>query len=158
MDQLAAVCEEIANHGSRLRKVAILADYLRGLQDPDLALAVQFLSIGPVADNAGNHNLFEKEEKIKLSIGYSILRDALQMATGWDNYILSVCHAEAGDMGETTGLLLQHVPGSQALTLQEANEIYQQLFRTRLTARKRDLLVSAYRTYRPLTVKYFIKV
>jgi DNA ligase-1 len=158
MDQLAVVCEEIANNGSRLRKVAILADYLRGLQDEDLALAVQFLSTGPVADNAGNHSLFEKEEKTKLSIGYSILRDALQTATGWDNYILSVCYAEAGDMGETTGLLLQHIPGSQALTLQGANEIYQQLFRTRLTARKRDLLVSVYRTYRPLTVKYFIKV
>ncbi len=158
MDQLAAVCEEIANHGSRLRKVAILADYLRGLRDEDLALAVQFLSAGPVPESTGNHSLFEKEEKTKLSIGYSILRDALQMATGWDNYVLSVCHAEAGDMGETTGLLLQHVPGVQTLSLQEANEIYQQLFRARLTARKRDILVSAYRAYKPLTIKYFVKV
>ena len=158
MDQLAAVCEEIANHGSRLRKVAILADYLRGLNDEDLALAVQFLSAGPVADDAGNHSLFEKQEKVRLSIGYSILRDALQMATGWDHYILNVCHAEAGDMGETTGLLLQNTPGTQPLTLQEANEIYQQLFRTRLTARKRDILVSAYRAYKPLTIKYFVKV
>ncbi len=158
MDQLAAVCEEIANNGSRLRKVAILADYLRSLHDEDLRLAVQFLSTGPVADNTENHSLFEKKEKVRLSIGYSILRDALQIATGWDNYILNVCHAEAGDMGETTGLLLQHTPGTQALSLQEANEIYQQLFRTRLTARKRDILVSAYRTYRPLTIKYFVKV
>ena len=158
MDQLAAVCEEIANNGSRLRKVSILAGYLRQLCDQDLALAVRFLSTGPVANDAGNHSLFEKEEKAKFSIGYSILRDALQIATGWDNYILNICHAEAGDMGETTGLLLQHTPGTQALTLQEANEIYQQLFRTRLTARKRDILVSTYRTYRPLTIKYFVKV
>jgi DNA ligase-1 len=158
MDQFAAVCEEIANNGSRLRKVAILAEYLRGLSDQDLILAVQFLSTGPVPGNAGNHNLFEKEEKTKLSIGYSILRDALQIATGWDKDILSVCHAEAGDTGETTGLLLQHQPGSQAFTLQEANEIYQQLFRTRLTARKRDILVSAYRIYQPLTIKYFVKI
>ena len=158
MDQLAAVCEEIANNGSRLRKVALLADYLRGLDDEDLSLAVQFLSAGPVAEDAGNSSLFEKEEKSRLSIGHSILRDALQMATGWDNEILSVCHAEAGDMGETTGLLLQHIPGQQPLTLQAANGIYQQLFRARLTARKREILAAAYRAYKPLTIKYFVKV
>lgn len=158
MDQLAAVCEEIANNGSRLRKVATLAEYLRGLDDEDLSLAVQFLSAGPIPEDAGNHSLFEREEKNKLSIGYSILRDALQTATGWDSEILSVCHAEAGDTGETTGLLLQHIPGQQSLTLQAANSIYQQLFRTRLTARKREILVSAYRTYKPLTIKYFIKI
>ncbi len=41
MDQLALVCEEIARHASRLRKVALLADYFRQLSDDDLALAVQ---------------------------------------------------------------------------------------------------------------------
>ncbi len=158
MDQLAAVCEEIANNGSRLHKVAILADYLRGLRDEDLTLAVRFLSAGPAPEEAGNHSLFETEEKSRLSIGHSILRDALQLATGWDNETLSVCHAEAGDMGETTGLLLQHVPGEQPLTLLEADGIYQQLFRARTTARKREILVSAYRAYQPLTIKYFVKV
>lgn len=158
MDRLAAVCEEIANHGSRLRKVAILAEYLRELSDEDMALAVGFLSTGPVPEDAGNHSLFEKEEKQRLSIGHSILRDALQIVTGWDTDILRICHTEAGDIGETTGLLLQHTPGSQPLSLPEANAIYQQLFRARTTARKREILVSAYRSYKPLVIKYFIKV
>jgi DNA ligase 1 len=158
MDQFAAVCEEIANNGSRLRKVAILAGYLRGLCDQDLMPAVQFLSTGPVPDGTENHNLFGKEEKSKLSIGRSILRDALHIATGWDKEILSICHAETGDTGETTALLLQHQPGSQNFSLQKANEIYQQLFRARLTARKREILVSAYRTYQPLAIKYFVKI
>ncbi len=158
MDQLATVCEEIADHGSRLRKVAILAEYLRGLSDEDLVLAVQFLSAGPAPEEAGNHSLFGKEEKQRLSIGSSILRDALRTATGWDNDTLSVCYAEAGDIGETTGLLLQHTPGNQPLSLREANAIYQGLFRARTTARKREILVAAYRAYRPLTIKYFIKI
>ena len=158
MDQLAQVCEQILNHGSRLRKVAILAEYLRTLSDEDLALAVQFLSAGPAAEGVANHSLFEVEEKSRLSIGSSILRDALQAATPWDRDTLSVCYGEVGDMGETTGLLLRGCSGEQPLSLREANDIYQQLFRARTTARKRDLLVAAYRTYRPLTLKYFVKV
>src|SRR5438270_727106 len=66
MDQLALVCEDIARHGSRLRKTAILAGYLSTLSDEDLALAVQFLSAGPVPENGPNHLLFDAEEKPKL--------------------------------------------------------------------------------------------
>ncbi len=32
MDRLALVCEDIASHASRLKKVAILAEYLRTLE------------------------------------------------------------------------------------------------------------------------------
>ena len=158
MDELARVCEEIASNASRLKKVALLAGYLRGLNDDDLGLAVQFLSAGPSADGTVNHSLFDLEEKAKLSIGYSILRSALQTATGWDSETLGICHAEVGDIGETTGLLLRGGSGDKAMSLQQANALYQQLFRTRLTARKVEILASVYREFIPLTVKYFIKV
>lgn len=158
MDQLALVCEQIASHASRLRKVAILASYFRELPDEDLALAVQFLGNGPVLEGPANHTLFEMEEKTKLSIGGSLLREALQTATGWDSQILGICYSEVGDSGETTGLLLRGISAEEPLSLSEANAIYQKLFRTRLTARKRELLVETFRRYRPLTLKYFVKV
>lgn len=158
MDRLALVCEEIASHSSRLKKVAILAEYLRSLSDRDLELAVQFLSAGPALEGVVNHSLFELEDKTRLSIGHSVLRDALQMASGWDLETLRVCHAEVGDMGETTGLLLRGISEEQPLTLEEANDIYQKLFRARVTARKRDLLVETYRQKTPITLKYFVKV
>ncbi|HSU33528.1 MAG TPA: ATP-dependent DNA ligase [Bryobacteraceae bacterium] len=158
MDRLALVCEDIAKYASRLKKVSLLADYFRGLSDEDLLLAVQFLSSGPVLEGPANHTLFAVEEKIKLSIGGSLLRDALQTATGWDPKILGICYSEVGDSGETTGLLLRGISAGEPLSLQEANAIYQQLFRTRLTARKRELLVGAFRRYRPLTIKYFVKI
>lgn len=158
MDRLALVCEDIASHASRLKKVAILAEYLRTLDDRDLQLAVQFLSAGPALEGAVNHSLFDLEEKTRLSIGHSILRDALQIASGWDLDTLRVCHAEVGDMGETTGLLMRGVSEPRPLTLADANEIYQKLFRTRESARKRDLLIATYRQTDPLTVKYFVKV
>ncbi len=158
MDRLALVCEEIASHASRLKKVAILADYFRTLEDRDLELAVQFLSAGPALEGVVNHSLFELEEKTRLSIGHSVLRDAVQVASGWDLETLRVCHAEVGDMGETTGLLLRGISEPRPFTLQAANEVYQQLFRARATARKRDLLVTTYRQTEALTVKYFVKV
>ena len=38
MDTLSSVCERIASYSSRLRKVTLLADYLKTLSDPDLVL------------------------------------------------------------------------------------------------------------------------
>lgn len=163
MDRLAIVCEDIARHGSRLRKIAILANYLSTLSDADLALAVQFLSVGPVPDEVPTHTLFGPEgnrnvDQPKLSIGYSVLREALQAATNWDKQTLSICHTEVGDTGETTALLLSGLSAEEPLSLREANAIYQQLFQSRLTARKRELLVTAYHRCKPLTIKYFIKI
>ncbi|MDQ2842235.1 MAG: ATP-dependent DNA ligase [Acidobacteriota bacterium] len=158
MDQLALVCEQIASHGSKLKKVGLLAAYLRELDDEDFALAVQLLSTGPVAEGAANYYLFTNEEKCRLSVGGSVLRDALQAIVKWDGETLRACYAEVGDTGETASLLLKDRTADEALSLREANGIYQELFRARATARKRDILTAAFRKYQPLTLKYFIKV
>ncbi|HEX4231100.1 MAG TPA: ATP-dependent DNA ligase [Bryobacteraceae bacterium] len=158
MDELALVCEEVARSASRLRKIAALAAYFRKLNDDDLALAVQFLSGGPVARESPNHTLFAKEEKVKLSVGYSLLRESLQAATGWDWETLRICYSEVGDGAETAGLLLRGIAAELPLSLADADEIYQKLFRARLTARKLEILIDAQRRYRPLTIKYFLKV
>lgn len=158
MDRLANVCEEIASQSSKLKKIAILGKYLGTLSDDDFVLAVRFLSVGPVADGASNYHLFSADEKVQLSIGGSTLREALGSTVEWDKETLKVCYAEVGDTGETAGLLLLGVSAGESLTLEGANEIYQELFRAKTTARKRELLSAAFRQYRPLTVKYFIKV
>lgn len=157
MDRLAETCEQIANHASRLRKVRILADYLRSLPDEEFALAVQFLSTGPVAEGPVHQTLFEMEEKARLSIGHSILRDALQTASGWDRDTLRVCYGEVGDMGEVTSLLLARDDG-EPLSLARAQELYQELFRARTTRARLEILLQTYRTHRPAALKYFIKV
>jgi DNA ligase-1 len=158
MDELALVCEEVTKSASRLRKIAALAAYFRKLSDDDLALAVQFLSGGPVARESLNHTLFEKDEKLKLSVGYRLLGESLQAAAGWDWETLRICYSEVGDGAETAGLLLRGIAAEQPLSLAEADEIYQKLFRARLRARKLDILIDAQRSYRPLTIKYFLKV
>lgn len=158
MDSLAITCEEIARTSSRNRKIAVLSDYFRTLTDDDLALAVQFLSVGPVAAETGTHSLFPTEARPKLSIGYSVLREALQQATNWDRETLRVCHTEVGDAGETTGLLMRNLSANAPLTLSQSEAIYQQLFQAGTTARKVQILVDTYRRYRPPSIKYFVKV
>ncbi len=157
MDQFAAVCEQIVKYGSRLKKISILAGYLKTLNDDDLVLAVRFLSSGPVAEDIATTSLFAREETVKLSVGYSLLRDALLAATGWDAETLRICYTEVGDGGETTGLLIGGHTEEKPMSLREANQIYQTLFRTRLTARKLEILISTFRTYRPIALKYFVK-
>ncbi len=158
MDGLALVCEQIASYASKLKKSHLLGDYLRGLNDEDFGLAIQFLSVGPVAEGARNYHLFASDEKPRLSIGGSIVREALRSVVEWDKEILSVCYAEVGDSGETIGLLLKGKTANEALSLEAANRLYQELFRAGTTARKREVLSTTFRRYQPLTLKYFIKI
>lgn len=157
MDRFAAVCEAIASYGGRLRKIEILADYLRDLNDNDFLLAVQFLSSGPAPQDS-TQTLFAAEAKPKLSIGHSILRDALQEACGWDSDTLRTCYSEVGDTGEVTSLLMRGLAAENPLSLDHANAIYQELFHAGVTARKREILVNTYREFRPAAIKYFVKV
>ncbi len=96
MDHLASVCEDIQRHASRLKKVAILAEYFKSLSEDDLTRAVQLLSVGPAPPNPVNPTLFEIHIKPELKIGGSVLREALRVASGWDKETLSICHATSG--------------------------------------------------------------
>jgi DNA ligase 1 len=158
VDRLALVCEDVARNASRLRKIDIVADYLRSLDDSDFFLAVQFLSAGPVAEANQNYTLFDVEKKPKLSVGGSVLRDALRTATAWDKDTLSVCYAQVGDTGETVGLLMRGLSAERPLSLTEANAFYQELFATAVIARKREILTAAFLSYKPLTLKYLVKM
>ena len=158
MDRLAEICEDIQRHSSRLKKVSILADYFKTLSEEDLALAVQFMSTGPAARSSKNHTLFEIEDKSELKIGRSVLREALRVATGWDRETLSICHAQVGDTGETIGLLMRNLTASEPMSLAQADNLYQELFQANTTARRVALLVAIFRKFKPITIKYFVKV
>ena len=158
MDQLAAVCEKVASHGSRLKKVAIVADYLRALDDDDLVRAVRFLCCVPVAGMEGEVNLFGQEHARKLSVGYVVLRQAALAATGWDEDTYRLCHREVGDTGETICLLLRSEHPRTPMSLARAEELYRELYRSRRTADKISILQPVSSSTQPLAIKYFVKV
>ena len=140
MDGFAEVCERIASHASRLKKIELAAEYLKRLSDEDLPRAVHLLA-----------------EPRSLSIGGATLREACRLSTGWDKEVLARCYEEVGDTGETIGLLLAGRTREEPLSLERADGIYAALAGARTTAGKIAILTECFAAYRPLALKYFVK-
>jgi DNA ligase I, ATP-dependent (dnl1) len=148
MDALAAICERIASYSSRTRKIHLLSAYLRPLSDEDLVRAVQFLCCSPVRN----------QDRRGMAVGYATLRDALASVTGWDADTLRLCFREVGDIGEAASLLLFNRTAGEPLPLALAEELYTELYNARKVVQKLDVLQSCFRRFRPLALKYFVKV
>jgi len=146
MDRLAEVCDQVAQTSRRKRKTGLVAEYLRQLSDEDLVRAVRFLCGLPLG-----------ESEAQLSVGYSKLREAALAASGWDLETLRICYREVGDAGETIGLMLFGKTANQAMTLAEAERLYQALHHSK-PAQKVALLAKIFSTYRPHSIQYFVKV
>lgn len=146
MDQLAEVCDRVAQTNSRKRKSGYVAAYLRELDDADLERAVRFLCGLPLSNTDA-----------QLSVGYSKLREAVLTASGWDLETLRICYREVGDAGETIGLLLHGKTANQPMTLAHADRLYLELHRSR-PARKVTMLTEIFATYQPRAIQYFVKV
>ncbi len=145
MDALAAVCEKVASHASRLRKIALVAEYLKKLSDADLVRAVRFLSGNPFADQG------------RPAVGYAAMVDAARAVFGWDQEITRTCLHEVGDLGEGLALLLHGHTKDEPLTLAEAESVYLRLCSARRQAEKFGILRTCFGQYRAATLKYFIK-
>ncbi len=146
MDTLAAVCERVASNASRLRKIALIAEYLRGLVDPDLVRAVRFLSGNPFAGEA------------RPAVGYVAMVDAARAVFGWDHEITRTCLHEVGDLGEGLALLLAGHTKNEALSLAGAESVYLSLCSARRQTEKFEILRNCFARYRPAALKYFVKV
>jgi DNA ligase-1 len=145
---LAATLEQVANTSSRTRKTTAVADWFRSLEDLDLIRAVRFLSGEPVAGTGDR----------KMSVGHSILREAIVAVSGYSIDLFRICHREVGDTGETACHLLFGKTTPQTFTLADAEHFYLKLFQARRTADKVALLTDALRRLAPIEAKYFLKV
>jgi DNA ligase-1 len=144
MDRLAALLERVAATNSRNRKLALISDYLQSLPAEEASLAVQFLRGVPVAG-------------AKLSVGGTMLREAVTAASGWDMEIVRICAREVGDTGETISHLLFGRTQDRPMSLADASAIYQRLAMAKRTALKLSILVETFQRYRPLALRYFVK-
>ncbi len=148
MDALAAVAEQVAARHSRLKKIELVAAYLRGLSDEDLPRALRFLSGRP----------FAATDPRRLSIGQTLLAEAATAASGWDAETVRLAIREVGDIGEAIGLLLRGRSEEAPLSLAEAERLYAELHRARGALGKGELLRRYFLRHRPGTLKYFVKV
>lgn len=154
MDTLAHVCEHIASHNRRARKVSILTEYLRTLDAADLHRAVRFLSGSPLAAP----DLFGESRARPLSVGSATVRKAIIAAAGWDPAIVRICAEQVGDAGETVALLMHARTEAQPLSLAAAESWYIALSTAAGAGAKAHILEHVFRTCRPLAIKYFTRI
>jgi DNA ligase-1 len=86
----------VAATSSKLEKIALLAAYLRGLDDDDLAAAARFFTGNP----------FAQREQKQLSIGGRTIVEAAKHVWGVTATQLAAGYREHGDLGETLGPLI----------------------------------------------------
>lgn len=93
MIAFARTCAAVAATSGKLEKVAILAAYLRELDDPNLAAATRFFTGSP----------FAAREQKQLSIGGRTIVQAAQHAWGVTDAQLRAGYREHGDLGDALG-------------------------------------------------------
>ena len=87
----------VASHPAKLEKIALLAEYLRTLDDADLVAAVRFFS-GAV---------FAARDRRTLSIGGRTLVEVARRVWGFDDAALGLGYRATGDLGAALGSLVR---------------------------------------------------
>ena len=97
MIAFARTCAAVAATSSKLEKVAILAAYLRELDDENLAAAARFFTGNP----------FAAREQKQLSVGGRTIVEAAQRVWGVTEAQLRAGYREHGDLGDALGPLVR---------------------------------------------------
>ncbi|HKH98210.1 MAG TPA: ATP-dependent DNA ligase [Candidatus Sulfotelmatobacter sp.] len=147
MHQLATACEAIAATAKKLRKTAIVADYLNSRTPEEAAVSAVFLS----------GRAFPAWEETTLQIGGRTIWQLVAELAEKDEANLTAAYRRHGDLGAVAGEVLPESPG-QGLGVLEAEDAFRQIAAARgpaaKTALARDLLSRA----TPLEAKYIVKI
>jgi DNA ligase 1 len=93
VERFAATAEQIAAHPAKLEKIALLAEYLRTLDDGDLLAAVRFFSGTP----------FAARDRRTLSIGGRTIVEVARRIWGFGDGELAAAYRATGDFGAALG-------------------------------------------------------
>ena len=86
-------CAAIAATASKLEKIALVAEYLRGLDDGDLAPAARYFTGNP----------FPQAQERSLAVGWRTLVEASSTTWNVDDTALAVAYRATGDLGAALG-------------------------------------------------------
>ena len=150
LEEFARVAEAISATTKKLEKAALLGDYLRGLNDVDLARAARYL--------AGHQ--FALSDSRTTNVGGRIIGEALSTATGLSLEDLSPRYVRLGDAGEVAFEVVAETQGEREpkITLAETESIITRLSETRGTKNKTALLTAVLHQASPLEAKYLVKL
>jgi DNA ligase-1 len=141
-------CSHIAKVSSKLEKVRLLAEYLRGLSGECVALAATWFTGRP----------FPPSQNKVLQLGWAVMRDALGAASGFDNLDFHQIYLKHSDVGETAAEALQHRELAPTLSLEGVNSLFEKLHAARGPLAKTPLLQAALERCSAIEAKYLLKI
>src|SRR5215831_3972493 len=129
--------EAIAATTSKLKKIAVLAEYFRTLNDDDLRAAAVFFTGRP----------FALTDARTLNVGWSALMNAVQQISGASDDDIHQAYLERGDLGEMAERLL----ASTSVVVQSVGpaavqKIFADLVKISGAANKQLLLLDLFRS------------
>src|SRR5665213_739640 len=93
MIAFATACAAIAATASKLEKIALVGDYLRALDEADLAPATRYFTGNP----------FPQAQERSLAVGWRTIVEAASRTWGVDDAALGVAYRATGDLGAALG-------------------------------------------------------
>jgi DNA ligase 1 len=147
MKKFAETCEAVAATTKKLRKTAIVADYLNSRTLEEAAISAVFLS----------GRAFPAWEETTLQVGGSLLWRVVAELSGKDEAALAVAYRKHGDLGAVAGEVLEERPG-QGLGVLEVAETFRRIAAARGPAAKTALVRDLLGRATPLEAKYIVKI
>ena len=149
-ERFAKVAEQVASTTKKLEKTTLVGNYLKQLDDPDLARAARYF--------AGHQ--FAQNDPRTTNVGGSIISAALSEATGFSQQELAPIYVRLGDAGETAHEVIREAQRFHGPTIRlaEMESTITRLSETRGIKNKRGLLAAVLRHATPLEAKYLIKL
>jgi DNA ligase-1 len=147
MHKFADTAERISATTSKLKKLEVLANYFRGVEDDDLRAAAVFLTGRP----------FPLYDARTLNVGWSALGKAIQEVSGASDTSIHDVYLERGDLGEVAERLLPAIPASNLTPAQVLTRL-EELVGLSNTAKKVKLVTELLRSLTPLEAKYVVKM
>lgn len=150
LERFAEVAEQVAATTKKLEKAALVGNYLKQLDDADLARAARYF--------AGHQ--FAQNDARTTNVGGSIISTALSEATGLSFQQLGPIYVRLGDAGEAAyEAVIETKPFAKpTISLAETQTIITRLSETRGIKNKTALLTAVLSRATPLEAKYLIKL
>ena len=154
--QLAETAQQIAETRSTNAKIAICANYFRGMEvDEDLELAAQFLGEGAFSSVSGK----------RASVGSRTYSTCAADFCEIDyDKVFRPCRTALGSSSEAIEKLMNNIQAArdkrtpEELTLDQVKKIYEDLYRVSSREDKQNILREAWSKMTPVEIKYFIRI
>jgi DNA ligase-1 len=144
----AALGEQIAASASKLKKIALLADYLRSLDAARLPIAARFLT----------GRAFAQSDNRTLQVGWAVIKRAVMAAGGLNEQEFRAISRMYADAGKAAYEALLERTSPQEFSLLDALTLFDHLQAARGPVAKGELLRARLGAITPLEASYVVKI